>query len=72
MKAGAYDGTIFHRVINGFVIQGGGMDASGKMRPERAPIANESSNGLKNERGTLAMATRPANPNSATNQFSST
>ena len=68
VKAGAYDGTVFHRIIAGFMIQGGGMDASGKMRPTRAPINNEADNGLKNLRGTLAMA-RTNDPHSATNQF---
>lgn len=63
-----YDGTIFHRVINGFMIQGGGMDAAMDEKPTRAPIENEAKNGLKNEPGTLAMA-RTGNPHSATAQF---
>jgi cyclophilin family peptidyl-prolyl cis-trans isomerase len=67
-RDGHYNGTIFHRVIDGFVVQGGGFDANMKQKPTRAPIENEGSNGLKNDRGTLAMA-RTQDPNSATSQF---
>ena len=68
VKAKHYDGTIFHRVIPTFMIQGGGMDAKMAERPTRAPIKNEARNGLSNVRGTLAMA-RTAAPDSATAQF---
>nr|WP_246428666.1 peptidylprolyl isomerase [Silvimonas terrae] len=67
-----YDGTIFHRVIKDFVVQGGGMDVNMSERPTRAPVKNEAARaykaGLKNDRGTLAMA-RTADPDSATSQF---
>lgn len=65
---GFYDNTVFHRVIPGFVIQGGGFDASMRKKSTNAPIANESNNGLANRRGTLSMARLPE-PNSATTQF---
>lgn len=68
VKAGFYDGTIFHRVINGFMIQGGGLDAQMNKKPTRAPIKNEADNGLTNDAYTIAMA-RTADPNSATAQF---
>jgi peptidyl-prolyl cis-trans isomerase A (cyclophilin A) len=68
VKVGHYDGTIFHRVIDGFMIQGGGMTADMKEKATRPPIPLESRNGLANARGTVAMA-RTMDPNSATAQF---
>jgi peptidyl-prolyl cis-trans isomerase A (cyclophilin A) len=68
VKAGHYNGTVFHRVIASFMIQGGGMTADMKAKPTRPPIPLESRNGLGNSRGTVAMA-RTSDPNSATAQF---
>ena len=68
VNSGFFDGLIFHRVIPGFMIQGGGMDAQMREKSNNAPIQNEADNGLKNDRGTLAMA-RTSNPHSATSQF---
>ena len=68
VKAGSYNGTIFHRVISTFMIQGGGLDAQMNKKPTRAPIKNEADNGLTNDAYTVAMA-RTNNPDSATAQF---
>lgn len=68
VKDGFYDGTLFHRVIPGFMAQGGGFSADFTQKQTRAPIPNEADNGLKNRRGTVAMA-RTADPHSATAQF---
>jgi peptidyl-prolyl cis-trans isomerase A (cyclophilin A) len=68
VKAGHYSGTVFHRVIDGFMIQGGGMDARLREKPTRPSIPLEAGNGLSNVRGAIAMA-RTADPNSATAQF---
>ena len=68
VKSGHYKGTIFHRVIDNFMIQGGGMDAKLVTKPTGKPVRNEAKNGLKNEPYTLAMA-RTADPHSATSQF---
>ena len=68
VEDGYYDGLCFHRIIRGFMIQGGGLDSTGEYRETRDPIAIESQNGLKNVRGAIAMA-RSSDPNSATSQF---
>jgi len=68
VESGFFDSTIFHRVIAGFMVQGGGFTADMRQRAANPPIANEAANGLKNERGTIAMA-RTTDPTSATSQF---
>jgi len=65
---GHYDGLIFHRIIPGFMVQGGGLEPGMKERPNLSPIQNEADNGLKNNKGTIAMA-RTNDPHSATSQF---
>ena len=68
VRDGHYDNTLFHRVIDGFMIQGGGMEPGMKQKATRAPIGNEATNGVKNKRYTVAMA-RTSDPHSATAQF---
>ncbi len=68
VRDGFYNGTVFHRVIDGFMIQGGGFTADMKEKPNGAPIVNEAANGLGNDRGTIAMARTP-DPDSARSQF---
>jgi len=68
VDSGHFDGTVFHRVIPGFMVQGGGFDADMQQKPTRENIQNEAANGLRNDRGTLAMA-RTSDPHSASSQF---
>jgi peptidyl-prolyl cis-trans isomerase B (cyclophilin B) len=68
VSSGHFNGTVFHRVIPGFMIQGGGFTEDMRQKPTAAPIANEADNGLKNDRGTVAMA-RTSDPDSASSQF---
>ena len=68
VKAGHFNNTIFHRVIDGFMIQGGGFEPGMKQKPTQSPVKNEADNGLKNDKYTIAMA-RTSDPHSATAQF---